>query len=92
MSLEFLAGFIALIGNSTTLMGDFSQLRALLVLPLFGTVLTGVVMVLAVLAWRRHQWSLPARLHYTAFALATVAFIWFLGTWNLLGFRLKDHL
>jgi len=40
-----------------------------------------------VLAWWRRLWSLLARLHYTAVALAAVAFTWFLGTWSLLGFR-----
>jgi hypothetical protein len=88
LNLLFLAGLIVTLGSPTTLMGDFSQLRALLMLPLFGTILTGAVAVFTVLAWRRRLWAVPARLHYTALALASVAFIWFLGTWNLLGFHL----
>ena len=58
-----------------------------LVLPLLGTALAAATVAFGVLAWRRRFWSLPARLHYTAMALATAAFSWFVATWNLLGFR-----
>jgi proline iminopeptidase len=86
LNLAFLAVLVLVLVDPTTLMGDFSRLRVLLVLPLIGLALTGAVVVFAALAWRQQQWSLPARLHYTAFALVSVAFVWFLGSWNLIGF------
>ncbi len=88
MNLVFLVGLLAVVGDPATFAGDVARLRALLVLPLVSVPLTGAVLVCAVLAWRRRLWSLPERLHYTALALASVAFVWFLGTWNLLGFHL----
>jgi CubicO group peptidase (beta-lactamase class C family) len=87
VDLGFLAGLFAVFGDPVVLAGDLGRLRALLVLPLVGTALTGAVVVCAVLAWGRGLWSLPARLHYTAMSLAGLAFTWFLGTWNLLGFH-----
>jgi hypothetical protein len=50
--------------------------------------LTVGVLIFATLAWWRSMWSLPARLHYTTLTVAAIAFVWFLNTWNLLGFRL----
>jgi CubicO group peptidase (beta-lactamase class C family) len=88
VDLVFLGGLFAVFGDPVVLSGDLGRLRALLVLPLLGTVLTGAVVVCAVLAWRGRLWSISARLHYTAVALAGVAFTWFLATWNLLGFHL----
>jgi hypothetical protein len=86
--LLFLVGLFAALADPGPLMGDFSRLRLLLVLPLLGTVLAVFSVAFALLAWWRHFWSLPARLHYTAVAVAGVAFTWFLATWNLLGIRL----
>jgi hypothetical protein len=88
LSLAFLVGLAAVLGDPALLMGDYAKLRALLVLPL---VVTGLVVGsagFAILAWARRLWSLPARLHYSAVALAGAGFIWFLWNWNLLGFRL----
>jgi CubicO group peptidase (beta-lactamase class C family) len=65
-----------------------AMVLALLVLPLVTTVLTLGMVVAAVQAWRQRHWSLAARLHYSLVALAALAFIWWLSSWNLLGFRL----
>lgn len=35
--------------------------------------------------WCRQLWSLARRVHYTLVTIATVAFVWFLYFWNLLG-------
>jgi hypothetical protein len=35
-------------------------------------------------AWRQGYWRFTGRLHYTLVALAGVAFIWFLYSWNWL--------
>lgn len=37
------------------------------------------------LAWPGRYWSLAGRVHYTLVSLAALAFIWWLGRWNLLG-------
>jgi CubicO group peptidase (beta-lactamase class C family) len=88
VDLGFLAGLFAVFSDPAIYAGDLGRLRALLAVPLLGAALTGAVVVCAALTWWRGLWNLPARLHYTALALAGVAFIWFLGAWNLLGFRL----
>lgn len=46
--------------------------------------LTVGVVVLAVLAWRKHYWSAASRIHYTLVALAASLFVLFLGNWNLI--------
>jgi CubicO group peptidase (beta-lactamase class C family) len=88
VDLGFLAGLFAVFGDPAVYAGRLGRVRALLVLPLLGTALTGAVVNFTVLAWWRGLWSLPARLRYTAAALAGLAFTWFQATWNLLGFRL----
>ena len=75
------------LGDPGLLAGDFSRLRLLLVLPMVSTTLSAAVVASAVLAWQRRRWSLAARLHYTLLAFASLAFTWFVATWNLLGFR-----
>lgn len=87
VNLLFSVGLLLLLGAPATLAGDFLWLRALLFLPLLGLVLTAAVVVYTILAWRWRLWGLPERLHYTAVALAMLAFGWFLSTWNLLGFH-----
>ena len=46
--------------------------------------LVGVMLLLTFVAWRNRYWRFSGRLHYTAVALAGVAFVWFLWHWNLL--------
>lgn len=87
VALGFLGGLALVFADPAVMTGDLTRLRVLLVLPLVGTVLTAGVVVCAGLAWQRRLWGLPARLHYTVVALASVTFIWFLAAWNLLGFR-----
>ena len=82
-----LIGLAAVLSDPALVMGEYARLRALLVLPLVTTGLTGGALVCTVLVWRRREWGLPARLHYTAVALGAVGFTWFLASWNLLGFR-----
>jgi hypothetical protein len=38
-------------------------------------------------SWRRRQWALASRIHYTAVTVALLGFIWFCSTWNLIGWR-----
>jgi hypothetical protein len=50
--------------------------------------LSGLLVVLALLAWFRRYWGLVARIHYSMVAVAVIAFVWFLHAWNLLGYHL----
>jgi CubicO group peptidase (beta-lactamase class C family) len=87
LNLAFVGGLVLELGDPGLLGGDFWRLQQLLLLPLLATALTPAVLLSAALAWRRRLWGLPGRLHYTAVALAAVAFVWFAATWNLLGFN-----
>jgi hypothetical protein len=42
----------------------------------------------SVVSWKQRYWGLAGRLHYTLVVLAGAAFVWFLYTWNLLGYHL----
>ena len=70
--------------------------------PRFGVTLTdkislglGVLSALLVvgaliytaLAWKHRYWGVAFRVYYTIVTLASVAFVWFLNQWNLLGWR-----
>ena len=43
--------------------------------------------VYTVLAWKDSYWGITGRLYYTLVTIASVAFVWFLNYWNLLGWR-----
>ncbi|QYN39812.1 hypothetical protein K1T35_23055 [Pseudonocardia sp. DSM 110487] len=57
------------------LIGGTPALTVLQALPFLAAVCALGVLVSAALAWRHRWWSAPARLHYTAVALAGVAFL-----------------
>jgi LuxR family maltose regulon positive regulatory protein len=59
----------------------------LLLIPLIMTVLTVAMIVFTVVVWVGGEWSLAWRAYYTVLTVASVAFIWFLNSWNLLGWR-----
>ena len=60
---------------------------ALLCIPLLTTLLTALLPIWTVFAWKDKYWSLVGRLHYSLITLAALAYIPFLSYWNLLGFR-----
>jgi hypothetical protein len=86
--LGFLFALILVISDSAPIMGRYERLQAVLLLPLLGTCLSALMAGLAALAWRQRWWTLAARVHYTAVALASIAFIAFAASWNLIGFRI----
>jgi len=59
----------------------------LLTIPLIMSVLTVAMVIFTVLAWVRRDWNLAWRVYYTLVTVASVAFIWWLNSWNLLGWR-----
>jgi CubicO group peptidase (beta-lactamase class C family) len=89
LDLIFLLGLGAGIAYSMKTMAPEipAYFRALLVIPLMTSPLAVAMLVPAVLAWRRHTGSFLERLHYSLVTLAGLLFIWFAGSWNLLGFR-----
>jgi hypothetical protein len=87
LQLVVLGGLVLVMGEPALLMDDFAHLRLVLALGLLSTALTGGLVVCTGLAWWKGLWSLPARLHYTSVSLAAIAFIWFLGRSNALGFQ-----
>jgi CubicO group peptidase (beta-lactamase class C family) len=86
VNLLFLAGMVVVIANGRELLFGITPLaRAVLLLPLLSTVLTGLTLFLAVIAWRGSYWSLWSRLHYSLASLSGLAFVGSLHYWNLLG-------
>ena len=63
------------------------QLRLALVLPGITTLLAAALLAETMLAWRRGRYSLGTRLHNSLVLIAVAAFLYFLNTWNLLGWR-----
>jgi hypothetical protein len=84
----FLIGMLIVVSDITSLTYGISQLlRFVLVLPLLAVVLTIGALGFTVLAWKNRYWGVAGRVHYTLVTLVSLAFIWFLNYWNLLGFR-----
>lgn len=61
-------------------------LTALFVIPIVTTILTVVLLLFTLLAWRDKYWSLAERWHYSLVAVTCGAFVIWLHHWNLLGF------
>jgi hypothetical protein len=61
--------------------------KIVLGLGILSALLTVGALIDAVLAWKNRYWSIAARVYYTLVTMAAVAFVWFLNTWNLLGWR-----
>jgi hypothetical protein len=89
LNLAFVLGFVALMGAglSELVFALPKGFYALLTLPLVGVALTLLAAVLVVRVWRESFWTRGARVwHYLGVA-ASIAFVWFLNFWNLLGYR-----
>jgi hypothetical protein len=90
LSLVFLVGFAAIIasGVGELAFGLPKGLYAMLALPLLTVALTLVALLLAVRVWKDRYWTRGARLLHTAGVVGAIAFVWFLGYWNLIGYRI----
>jgi CubicO group peptidase (beta-lactamase class C family) len=86
LNLLFVAG-TALWGNPYPHFGVSIIFKIVLGLGVLSAVLTTGALVYAVLAWKKGYWGIAARAYYTLVTIAAVAFVWFLNTWNLLGWR-----
>lgn len=89
LTLAFLVSFIAIVASSMDRLvyGIPASLTAALVLPIVTSVLAVGTTVSGVLAWKERWWTLMRRLHYSLFAITTLALVWFYFHWNLLGFQ-----
>jgi CubicO group peptidase (beta-lactamase class C family) len=73
--------------NLRPLFGVSLIYKIVLGLGVLSAVLTVGAVVSAVLAWKNSYWGVGARAYYTLVTIAAVGFVWFLHSWNLLGWR-----
>lgn len=62
-------------------------LHTALILPIIAAVLTVIAVVLAVFVWKDKAWTRSGRILHTAGVIAAIAMLWFLNSWNLLGYH-----
>jgi hypothetical protein len=86
LNLLFVVG-TALWGNPFPLFGVSTIYKIVLGLGVLAAVLTAGALVYTVLAWKKGYWDIAARVYYMLVTAAAVAFVWFLNSWNLLGWR-----
>lgn len=86
LNLLFVIGTV-LWGNLFPVFGVSVIYKIVLGLGVLAALLTIGALVYTVLAWTNRYWGTAARLHYTLTTVAALAFVWFLNTWNLLGWR-----
>ena len=65
-----------------------TALLVLLALPLVGIVVTLFLALQVMMAWREKRFGWFVRIHNTLILAASMSFLFFLNTWNLLGYRL----
>jgi hypothetical protein len=53
-------------------------------IPVIAAVLTAALVVIAILAWRRHYWSIPKRVLFSLVTLAAAAFTGLWAHWDML--------
>ncbi|MBW6464521.1 MAG: serine hydrolase [Firmicutes bacterium] len=82
----FIIGFLAI--QMKVVSGSFDLLfYAVLTLPIILAVLSLIITIFAILAWKKSYWGLGGRIHYTLLVIAALANSWFLYYWNLIGYK-----
>jgi hypothetical protein len=74
-------------GDPTPRFGVSMTYKIVLGLGVLSAVLTVGALTYTVLAWKNSYWGIATRAYYTLVTVASVAFVWFLDYWNLLGWR-----
>ena len=74
-------------GSPVPFFGVSLAYRLVLLMALLAALLTVGAIFYTLLAWKDGYWSRAWRAYYTLFTAAAVAFVWFLNTWNLLGWQ-----
>jgi CubicO group peptidase (beta-lactamase class C family) len=88
LNLVFVAGMALWMMNIVgPRFGISMSYQMVLGLGVLSAVLTAGALVYTVLAWKNSYWGIAGRAYYTLAAVAAVAFVWFLNSWNLLGWR-----
>ncbi len=89
LNLLFLVASIGTVffGNPVPLFGVSLFYRLVLLMAVLAAVLTIGALVYTVLAWKDRYWGITGRVYYTLVTVASVAFVWFLNSWNLLGWQ-----
>ncbi len=87
LNLGFVVGF-ALWGMPISVVHPLTLIfKIVLGLGVLSAALTVGALVYTVLAWKNSYWGIAGRAYYTLVTVAAVAFVWFLNSWNLLGWR-----
>jgi CubicO group peptidase (beta-lactamase class C family) len=89
INLGFVAALAIILSGDTSALefGVPLHLRLLLALPIVSTILALAVIVFSFVSLKAKWWSRFGTFHYCCVALASIAFVWFLGFWNLLGWH-----
>lgn len=87
LNLLMLAGFALWFHPPTELHGVALSIKLVLGLGVLAAVLTAGALVYTVLAWKDSYWGVAFRVYYSLVTIVAVAFVWFLNSWNLLGWR-----
>jgi len=86
--LAFVVGlFVSIQDEMSFMFGIPTQVKILLAFPLVSALLTLFAIIFMVIAWSKKYWTWCGRLHYTLVVLASLATLWFLNYWNLLGYK-----
>ncbi|MGB3635450.1 MAG: serine hydrolase domain-containing protein, partial [Rubrobacteraceae bacterium] len=86
LNLGLLAWFVVtLLGYAQTYVWPTGTVSAITRLWLLSVPLTVGVVVFAALAWKNRFWGVIGRVHYALVALASIMFLLFLYSWNLIG-------
>jgi hypothetical protein len=87
--LAFVAGlFMSIQDEMAIIFGIPPLVKIVLAFPMVAALLTLLAIIFMVIAWKKKYWTWCARLHYTLVVLASIATLWFLNYWNLLGYKL----
>ena len=89
LDLAFLGTVAAVLGASGGLLENpLTGLKLALALPVLAALLTVGAIAIAVRQWRAGAGTRGARLRYSAVVVTALLFVWSLGQWNLLGWRM----
>lgn len=87
--LVFFIGLAVSVSDEMKLIfGVPTEVKILLAFPLISILLTVLAIIFMFRGWIQKYWTRCARLHYTLVVLASLATLWFLNFWNLLGYKL----
>ncbi|HZG43323.1 MAG TPA: serine hydrolase [Longimicrobium sp.] len=89
LNLLFLVGIVIWFRpmRPSELHGISGIVEIVLGLGVLAAVLTAGALVSTILAWKNSYWGIAGRAYYTLVTIAAVAFVWFLNSWNWLGWR-----